>query len=169
MFARAPATRRQPSLAIPRACQAACSSTTRRSSFRPSLRARTCTPPAAPGGCANGLRLGGALGLERLLGLAQPLAPIAAGAQPLGQLITTLSAVELVLGPVRSGGLLENPRGDVLVAALCVMGRRRRDLGAVDGDNPTLTSPARAHSSSTPPNSPAIARSYCARKRAIAA
>jgi hypothetical protein len=93
-----------------------------------------------------------------------PLVP-----QPLGQLITAGLAVERVLGPDRSGGLLENPRGDLLVAARRVMGRRRRDLGAVDGDNPHTHQPARAHSSSTPPNSPAIARSCRARKRAIAA
>ncbi|MGH8574236.1 MAG: hypothetical protein ACREX8_16915, partial [Gammaproteobacteria bacterium] len=34
---------------------------------------------------------------------------------------------------------------------------------------PTFTSPACAHSSSTPPNKPAIARSWRTRKRAIVA
>jgi hypothetical protein len=89
----------------------------------------------------NGLCLGGALGLERLLCLAQPLAPIAAGAQPLGQLVTARLAIELVLGRVRSGGLGEDLRGDLLVIARRVMRRGRRDLGAVDGDNPDLHKP----------------------------
>jgi hypothetical protein len=45
--------------------------------------------------------LGGAFGLERLLGLAQPFAPIAARAQPRWQLVAARFAVELVLGRVR--------------------------------------------------------------------
>ena len=63
-------------------------------------------PALAPGqplrtAARNRLGLGGTLGLERLLRLAQPLAPIAAGAQPLGQLVTARLAEELILGRVR--------------------------------------------------------------------
>src|SRR5947208_2378166 len=58
-----------------------------------------------------------ALGLERLLGLAQPRATVAARAQPLGQLVAARLAVELVLGRVDPGGLLEDLFRDLLVAA----------------------------------------------------
>jgi hypothetical protein len=141
MFARAPAIRRDPSLAIPRACQAACSSTTRRSSppvlLEPAL-ALGQPLRAAP---RNGLGLGCALGLEGLPGLAQPLAPIAAGAQPLGQLVTAGLAVELILRSIDPGRLREDLLRDLLIAARRVMRRRRRDLGAIDGDDPDLHKP----------------------------
>lgn len=115
------------------------------------------------------LRLGGALCLERLLCLAQPLAPIACRAQALGQLVAPRLAVELVLGGVDPARLLDDLLGDLLVAAVRVMGRGRGDLRAVDATIPTLTSPARAQSESTPENSSEIACSWRARKRAIVA
>jgi hypothetical protein len=74
--------------------------------------------------------------LERLLCLAQPLAPIARRAQPLGQLVTAGLAVELVLGGVDPALLLEDLPCDLLVAAVRVMGRSGGDLRAVDRDDP---------------------------------
>jgi hypothetical protein len=88
-------------------------------------------------------RLGprGALGLQRLLGLAQPSAAITAGPQPLGQLVAARLAEQLVLGRVNRGGLLEDLAGDLLVVARRVMRCVRSDLGAVDGDDADLDQP----------------------------
>src|SRR5215210_7115305 len=81
------------------------------------------------------LGLSGALGVQRLLGLAQDLAAVAAGAQPLGQLVAARVAEQLVLGRVDARGVLEDLPRDLLVTAGGVMRRRRGDLRAVDRDN----------------------------------
>jgi hypothetical protein len=53
----------------------------------------------------------------------------------------TRLAVELVLGRVGPGRLLEDLLGDLLIAARRMMGRGRCNLGAVDGDDPDLHQP----------------------------
>ena len=90
----------------------------------------------------NLVGLRGALGLQRLLGLAQHLATITAGAQPLGQLVTALLAEQLVLGRVDARGVLQDLARDLLVAARGVMGRRGGDLRAVDRDDADPDQPA---------------------------
>ena len=82
----------------PRACQAACSATTRCSS-RQSCSSRSLHSERRSAR-SRGTFAAAALCLERLLCLAQPLAPIACRAQPLGQLVAASLAVELVLGGV---------------------------------------------------------------------
>src|SRR3954452_13988545 len=86
--------------------------------------------------------------------------PVAAGAQPLGELVAARLAVELVLGRIDLGRLLQDFLGDLLVVARRVMGRCGRDLVPSTATMPTFTSPARAHSPSTPPNSAGIACSW---------
>src|SRR5436190_20447993 len=82
-----------------------------------------------------------ALGLERLLRLAQPRASIAARAQPLGQLVAARLAVELVLGRIDPSGLLEDLLRDLLIATRRTLARSRRDLRAVKRDDPDLHQP----------------------------
>ena len=93
-------------------------------------------PLGAPARDLLGLR--GALGVQRLLGLAQDLAAIPARAQPLGQLVAARLAIELVLGSVDARRVLEDLLGDLLIAARRVMRCGRGDLGAVDRDNTDL-------------------------------
>src|SRR5436305_1495105 len=107
MFARAPTIRRDPSLAIPRACHTACSATTRRSSCQVLLEPALALDQPLAAVARDRLCLGGALRVERLLGLAQPLAPIAARAQPLRQLVAARLAAELVLRRIDPSGLFE--------------------------------------------------------------
>src|ERR671913_2481162 len=83
----------------------------------------------------NRLGLRGAFGVQRLLGLAQDLAAVPAGAQPLGQLVAALIAEQLVLGRVHPRGLFEDLPRDLLIAARGVMRRRRGNLGAVNRDH----------------------------------
>ena len=78
----------------------------------------------------------GAVALELALCLAQGLAPALRRAQVLGQLVTARLAVELVLAPVGLGGLGEDLARDLLVVAIGVKRRVRRDLRAVDRDHP---------------------------------
>ena len=84
------------------------------------------------------LRLRGPLRLERELRLAQPCAALGRGAEPLGQLVAALLAVELILGGVDLAGLLEDLLRDLAVAAVLVVRRRRRDLRPIDRDNADL-------------------------------
>ena len=103
-------------------------------------------PPAALDealGPVTGDLLGllGALGVHRLLGLAQPLAPVTTGPQPLGQLVAARLPEQLVLGRVDPCGLLEDLLGDLLVGRGCVMRRGRRDLRPVDRDDPDIDHP----------------------------
>jgi hypothetical protein len=84
------------------------------------------------------LGLGGALGLHRLLGLTKPHAPVTAGTQPLGQLVTARVTEQLVLSCVQASGFLQDLLGDLLIGPRRVMRRRRRDLRAINGDNTDL-------------------------------
>src|SRR4051794_10694722 len=65
----------------------------------------------------DGLGLGLACGVKRLLGLAQPPPAITARAQPVGQLIAARVAVLLVFGGVDARRLLEDLACDLLIAA----------------------------------------------------
>src|SRR5215207_9366285 len=84
------------------------------------------------------LGLRGALGLQRLFGLAQHLATIAARAQTLGELVAARLAEQLVLGRVDARRLLQDLLRDLLIAARRVMRRRRGDLRAVHRDDADL-------------------------------
>jgi hypothetical protein len=64
------------------------------------------------------LGLRGALGLQRLLGLAQHPAPTTAGAQPLRELVAARLAEQLVVGRIDRGRLLENLAGDLRVVGV---------------------------------------------------
>src|SRR5215211_4321816 len=64
-----------------------------------------------------------------------------AGPQLLGQLVTALLTVELVLGRADAGGLLENLARELLVVEVCVMRGVGVQLGAVDRDQPDLDKP----------------------------
>src|SRR4051794_3361162 len=79
-----------------------------------------------------GGRLGGlsAFALQTLLGLAQRLAPALARAQMLGQLVTALAAVQLVLAPIRFGRFGEDLPRDLAEVAVGVHRRVGRDLRA---------------------------------------
>ena len=138
MLWRAPTIRRDPSLAIPAACQAACSETTYRSSSQSWRNRRRHSSEPLGAAARDLLGLCGALGVERLLGLAQDPAAVPARAQPLGQLVAARLAIELVLGRVDARGVLEDLPCDLLIAARRVMGRRRRELRAIDRDNANL-------------------------------
>lgn len=81
------------------------------------------------------VRVGGAFGLQRPLGLAQPLAAIAAALKAGGQLVAARCAMDLVFGGVQVGRLLQDLAGNVLIAARRVMRRGGSDLGAVDRDD----------------------------------
>ena len=59
-------------------------------------------------------------------------------AEPLGQLITARLTEQLILRRVDLAGLLQDLLRDLLIAAVLVVGRRRRDLAAIDSDNPDL-------------------------------
>ena len=59
----------------------------------------------------------------------------------LGQLIAARVAVELVLGRVDRGGLLEDLPRELLVVEVCVMRGVGVQLGAVDRDQPDLDQP----------------------------
>ena len=138
MLWRAPTIRRDPSLAIPAACQAACSVTTWRSSSQSWRNRRRHSTSRSAAAARDLLGLRGALGVQRLLGLAQHLAAITARPQPLGQLVAARLAEQLVLGRIDARGVLEDLPRDLLIAARRVMGRRRGDLRAVDRDHADL-------------------------------
>src|SRR5215210_1199272 len=63
------------------------------------------------------LRLRRALGIERLLSLAQHPAPITARAQPLGQLVAARLAEQLILFGVDARGVREDLPRDLRVVA----------------------------------------------------
>jgi hypothetical protein len=138
MLWRAPVIRREPSLAIPAACHAACSVDD------VALELPVLAQPAPAldqplGAIARDLlRLRGALGLQRLLGRAQHPAPITAGAQPLRELVAARLAEQLVLGRVNRGRFLEDLARDLPVVARGVVGGRRGDLRPVDRDHTDL-------------------------------
>ena len=135
MLWRAPTIRRDPSLAIPAACQAACSVDDVALELPVLAQPAPALDQPLAAVARDLLGLRGALGVQRLLGLAQHLAAIAARAQPLRQLVAARLAEQLVLGRVDARGVLEDLPRDLLVAARRVMRRRRRDLRAVDRDD----------------------------------
>jgi hypothetical protein len=73
------------------------------------------------------LRVCLALFLEALLCLAKALATLARGAKARGQLVSSGFAVELVLVGVDLGRFLQDLLGDLLVAAVRLVGRRGGD------------------------------------------
>jgi hypothetical protein len=110
MLWRAPTIRRDPSLAIPAACQGRvlADDVTLELPVLPEPAPTLGQPLAAA--ARDLLVLRGALGLQRLLGLAQHPAAITARAQPLGQLVAARLAIELVLGRVDARRLLKDLR-----------------------------------------------------------
>ena len=100
MLWRAPAIRRDPSLAIPAASHAACSAINAplKLLVLPQPAPALVQPLAAV--ARNRLGLGLALGVQRLLGLAQHACGDRRRAQPLGQLVAARLAEELVFGRV---------------------------------------------------------------------
>ena len=88
------------------------------------------------------LRVRRALGLQALLGLAQPAATTLRGRELRRQLVAARLAVELVLGRVDRLGLLEDLARELLVVEVLVARRVRLQLRAVDGDHADLDQPA---------------------------
>jgi hypothetical protein len=83
-------------------------------------------------------RLLRALLFKPALGFTQPRPAALAGAQLLGQLVAARVAVELVFGGIDRLGLLEDLARELLVVAVRVATRVRRDLRAVDRDDADL-------------------------------
>jgi hypothetical protein len=88
------------------------------------------------------LRVRRALGLQALLGLAQPPAATLCGRELLRQLVAARLAIELVLGRVDRLGLLDDLPGQLLEVEILVARRVRLHLRAVDRDHPDLRQPA---------------------------
>ena len=106
------------------------------------------SPPAGlkPLGAIARHRLGalGPLALELLFGLAKPGAAPVRGAKPLGQLIASGLAVDLILGGVDATRLGEDLGGDLLVGADRAIGGRGGELGAVDREHADVDDPGLA-------------------------
>ena len=88
------------------------------------------------------LRVRRALGLQALLGLAQPAAAALRGRELRRQLVAARLPVELVLGRVDRLGLLDDLARELLVVEVLVARRVRLHLRAVDGDHADLGEPA---------------------------
>jgi hypothetical protein len=82
-------------------------------------------------------------GSELALGLPQRRAPPLTRAQLLGQLVAARLPVELVLRLIDPPRLLQHLARDLLIAAIGIARRARRDLGAVDRDHPNPNQPGR--------------------------
>jgi hypothetical protein len=109
-----------------------------------------------------------ALGIQRLLGLRQHLAPIPARAHAFRQLVAARLTEQLILLGVDARGVLEDLARDLRVVARRVMRRCRGDLRAVDRDHADF-GPGRCAHTTPAPRRTAIAAPWRTRKRATVA
>jgi hypothetical protein len=84
----------------------------------------------------NGLTAFVALALKPLLRLPQPRAPALRPRHVVGQLVAATRAVDVVLSGIEPASLLDNLRGDLIVAADRPVRRRGGDLAPIERDHP---------------------------------
>jgi hypothetical protein len=115
------------------------------------------------------LRLRRPLGLQALLGLAQPPAAPLRGRELRRQLVAARLPVALILGRIDRLGLLDDLARELLIIEVSLRDAFACSFVPSTAMTPTLASPLRAQSVSTSPNRLAIASWWRSRNRASVA